>query len=120
MDINTAYVKQNNSVSRGGSGNPKAAEVDSLAAQQTPPSTDRDGDNDNSVARDSVSISSESLKLSSTSSVQGTTNQTQIPSSQDAQKVVDQLVTGIQNNPQQAQNAASNVSSGRASSLLAA
>jgi hypothetical protein len=97
----------------------KSAGVGSLAGQQPIPATDRDGDQDNSVAQDSVTLSSQSLKLASTSSVQGTTNQTQIPNRQEAQKLVDQLVTGLQNNPEQAQNAVSNASSAAASKLLA-
>ncbi len=97
----------------------KSAGVGGLAGQQPIPATDRDGDQDNSVAQDSVTLSSQSLKLASTSSVQGTTNQTQIPNRQEAQKLVDQLVTGLQNNPEQAQNAVSNASSASASKLLA-
>lgn len=91
----------------------KSAGVGGLAGQQPIPATDRDGD------QDSVTLSSQSLKLASTSSVQGTTNQTQIPNRQEAQKLVDQLVTGLQNNPEQAQNAVSNASSASASKLLA-
>jgi len=97
----------------------KSAGVGGLAGQQPIPATDRDGDQDNSVAQDSVTLSSQSLMLASTSSVQGTTNQTQIPNRQEAQKLVDQLVTGLQNNPEQAQNAVSNASSASASKLLA-
>lgn len=112
MDINANYAK-NSLTSQLASSNFKSA------GQQPIPATDRDGDKDNSVAQDSVTLSSQSLKLASTSSVQGATNQTQIPDRQAAQKIVDQLVTGIQNNPEQAQSAFNTISSATASKLLA-
>lgn len=118
MDINASQAK-NSLTSQLASTQSKSAGVGNLAGQQSIPATDRDGDQDNSVAQDSVTLSSQSLKLASTSSVQGTKNQTQIPNRQEAQKLVDQLVSGFQNNPEQAQNAVINASSAAASKLLA-
>jgi hypothetical protein len=118
MDINANYAK-NSLTSQLASTQSKSTGVGNTSGQQPIPATDRDGDQDNSVAKDSVTLSSQSLKLASTSSVQGATNQTQIPDRQEAQKMVDQLVTGFQNNPQQAQNAVSNASSINVSQLLA-
>lgn len=117
MDINANYAK-NSLSSQLTSTQSKSTGVGNPSGQQPIPATDRDGDQDNSVAKDSVTLSSQSLKLASTSSVQGTTNQTQIPDRQEAQKVVDQLVTGFQNAPKQAQNAVSNASSINVSQLL--
>ena len=118
MDINASYAK-NNLTGQLASTRSKSAGVNNPVEQQPIPATDRDGDKDNSVAQDSVTLSSQSLKLASTSSVQGITNQTQIPNRQEAQKVVDQLVTGFQNNPEQAQSAFNTISSATASKLLA-
>lgn len=96
----------------------KTTGVDNAAAQNTTPASDRDGDNGNSVARDSTTISSESLRLASTSTVQGMSNQTQIPDRQKAQEMASQIVTAFANNPNQAQNAFSNVSAARTAKVL--
>lgn len=117
MDINANYAK-NSLTSQLASSNAKSAGVNNPAGQQPIPAIDRDGDNDNSVAQDSVTFSSQSLKLASTSSVQGVTNQTQIPDRQQAQKVVDQLVAGLQNNPKQAQSAFNAISPANVGKLL--
>lgn len=115
MDINASYTKNSLSTQLASTQSKSAG----VAGQLPIPATDRDGDQDNSVAQDSVTLSSRSLKLASTSSVQGITNQTQIPNRQEAQKVVNQLVTGFQKSPEQAQNAVSNASPAAASKLLA-
>ncbi len=90
----------------------RTAGADSLAESKTLPAIDKDFGSDNSVAQDSVTISQESmdsLKLTSTSTVQGTSNQAQIPDRQKAQDIVGQIVTMVSNQPAKALEAFSNV-----------
>jgi hypothetical protein len=119
MDINTTYPKLSSSASQLASANSKSSAADKLAEQNKIQTADRDGDKDNSVARDSVQLSSESLRLASTSSVQGANNQTQIPDRQQARQALDQLVTGIKNQPNQARLAFGSPSPAKANLLLA-
>lgn len=120
MDITALNPSQKNiSVGRNSSAGTNAAEVDSLASQRNKAPTDRDGDKDNSVARDSATISTEALKLSNTASVKQAANQTQIPDRQKAQEVASNIITAIQSNSTQAQNAFANASPTRAANALA-
>lgn len=119
MNISTVNSKQTSIASQLASANTKTAGADKLSEQKNIPSTDRDGDKDNSVARDSVELSRDALQLATTSSVQGVTNQTQIPDRQQAQKVLDQLVTSIRSQPNLAQIAFGNISPAKAGTLMA-
>ncbi|MCK9605184.1 MAG: hypothetical protein M0R33_01915 [Methylomonas sp.] len=120
MDITALNPSQKNiSVGRNSSAGTKAAELDSSAGQRNKVPSDRDGDKDNSVARDSATISTEALKLSNTDSVKQATNQTQIPDRQKAQEAASNIITAIQTDPNQAKNAFANASPTRVANALA-
>ncbi len=118
MDI-TAFNSSQKNTTVGRNASSATAEVDGLASQINKAPTDRDGDKDNSVARDSATISTEALKLSNTASVRQATNQTQIPDRQKAQEAAGNIITAIQSNPRQAQDAFANASPTRAANALA-
>ena len=118
MGISTVDPSQSSIASQLAATKSKTAGVDKLAEQKNISSTESDKGKDNSVDRDSVELSREALQLSSASSVQGTTNQTQIPDRQQARQVVDQLVTSIRSQPEQAQIAFGNMPQVKASALL--
>lgn len=122
MDITALNSNQKNiPVGRNSSaGTRNSAEVDELASQRSKAPTDRDGDKDNSVARDSATISTEALKLSNTASVTQVTNQTQIPDRQKAQEAASNIISAIQSNPTQAKDAFANATPARTANALAA
>lgn len=118
MDISAFNSSQKN-ITVGRNAASAATEVDGLASQINKEPTNRNGEKDNSVAQDSATLSTEGLKLSSTASVRQATNQTQIPDRQKAQEAAGNIITAIQNNPVQAQNAFANASSARTANALA-
>ncbi|WAR45454.1 hypothetical protein [Methylomonas rapida] len=97
----------------------RTAGTENLAEAKPMPGRDGNADTDNSVARDSATLSRESLQLASTSTVQGTSNQTQIPDRQKAQEVLGQIVTMITGQPKQALDAFSNASPAKTVKVLA-
>ncbi|MBS4050195.1 hypothetical protein [Methylomonas rivi] len=119
MDI-TALNQKNIPVGRSSAAGANATEVDGLASQRNVAPTGRDGEKDNSVARDSATISTEALQLSNTASVKQATNQTQIPDRQKAQEAASNIISAIQSNPAQAKDAFANASPTRAANALAA
>ncbi len=98
----------------------KSTGVDNLSEPKNVPaaSTDRDGDRDNSIGKDNVTISQEALRLSSTSVTPAVSNQTQITGQDQAKEAATKAAETIRNNPGQAQTALSSVSSSNVNRLL--
>jgi hypothetical protein len=121
VDITALNSSQKNvSAGRSNAAGTSATEVDDLASQRSRAPTQGDGDKENSVARDSATISTEALKLSNTASVSQVTNQTQIPDRQKAQETASNIISAIQSNPAQAKDAVANASPTRVANALAA
>ena len=108
MDINSVNLKQNRIANQPAPASPKTVGTDKP--------DDRKGI-DSSAAGDSVELSSESLRLASSTGVKDMNNQ--IPDRQQARKLVDQLVTSIRSQPNQAQNAFGTMSQAQVGALLA-
>lgn len=120
MDITALNSSQKNITGgRNSSAGAGVAEVDSSASQRNKAPTDREGSKVDSVAQDSATISTEALRLSNVASVKQATNQTQIPDRQKAQEAAGNIITAIQSNPSQAQNAFGNASPARTANALA-
>lgn len=119
MDINTLNPQQTTATGRVGLTGSKETEANKLANQASIASPPED-EKPNSVAQDTATLSSEGYRLSSTSVVQGVSNETQIPDRQKAQEMVSNIVTAVQGNPEQAQKALGNASPTRVASALAA
>ena len=98
----------------------KSTGVDNLSEPKNVPaaSNDRDGDRDNSIGKDNVSLSQEALRLSSTSVAPAISNQTQIADQEKAKEAATKAAEAIRNNPGQAQTALSSVSSSTVNKLL--
>ncbi len=98
----------------------KSTRVDNLSEPKNVPEApkDREGDRDNSIGQDSLTLSREALNLASTSVTQAVNNQTQIPGEDKAKEVATQAAESIRNNPGQAQVALSSVSSSTVNRLL--
>jgi hypothetical protein len=118
MDINTLNPQQTTATGRAGVTSFKETEANKLA-NQTNIASPREDEKANSVAQDTATLSTEGYKLSSTSVVQGLSNETQIPDRQKAQEMVSNIVTAVQGNPAQAQKAVSNASPTRVANALA-
>src|SRR5574343_861609 len=119
MDINTLNPQQTGVTGRTGVTGLKDTEANKLANQANITSTP-EGEKPNSVAQDTATLSTEGYRLSSTSVVQSVSNETQIPDRQKAQERVGNIVTAVQTNPAQAQQAVKNISPARVASALAA
>ena len=119
MDINTLNPQQTTATGRVGVTGSQETEANKLANKASIASPPED-EKPNSVAQDTATLSSEGYRLSSTSVVQGVSNETQIPDRQKAQEMVSNIVTAVQGNPEQAQKAVGNASPTRVASALAA
>ncbi|MDD2758831.1 MAG: hypothetical protein PHH11_00910 [Methylomonas sp.] len=80
---------------------------------------ERDGDKENSIGQDNISLSAEALKLSSTSVSPAVNNQTQMPDQDKVKELLAKTVEAIRNNPGQAKAALSSISSSNVGRLLA-
>lgn len=119
MDINTLNPQQTGVTGRTGVSGLKDTEANKLANQAnitSPP----EGEKLNSVSQDTATLSTEAYRLSSTSVVQGVSNETQIPDRQKAQEIAGNIVTAVNANPAQAKQAVGNISPARVANALAA
>jgi hypothetical protein len=119
MDItNSVQSKQSSTLARSSSA--KATEAEAVESQRNIPSSDRDGDKDNSQAIDTATISAEAYNIAATSTVSGVTNETRIPDEQKAKELASDIVSMAKSNPADLQKTASNVSEAGVLRLLAA
>ena len=107
MEINTSYAKNNPLI--------KPA---SLPEQKKIATPDGGADKQSPIAGDALTLSTGSLKLSQAASTQGVAKLAEIQNSDQARKVAEQVVSGIQNNPVHAQQLHGNLFQVNLKSLL--
>lgn len=111
MDVNTNLATIPSTVKQ------SEQRIQELAVQQQQPKATANNENDND-RDDTVTLSAQAQQLSRASTQQNAITVSPISNSEQARNTANQLVTDIQNQPDVAMSAVSNINSGTVRSLL--
>lgn len=116
MDVNTNLATIPSTVKQSSSNEPRIQES-AVQQQQPKPAVSNEIENDKD-RDDTVTLSTQAQQLNRASTQQNAITVPSITNSEQARNTVNQLVTDIQNQPDVAMSAVSNVNSGMVRSLL--